>query len=322
MIRGALVSVLVLICTTIANETAYSGHGRYSLAPEQIADGVYVFWGQQEPLTSQNGGNILNTGFIVGRSSVLVIDTGPTQHYADEMIEAIRTITDLPIRNAIVTHHHPDHSFGIQRFKKNNTNVYMHTDSTSLLASEGPALLGFLELLIGVNWTTGTNIDKPTHNTSTIRSIDIGERVVKILPFIGGHTPGDLVVYDQKTRSLFAGDLVFHGRAATVPHANILTWLNHLDTLLDLGWDKLVPGHGPIVVDNIPFQELNSYLNFLRNTAMQSVKRGDTLAEALQTKIPTSFIKLATIKAEFQRSITSLFRKYEADDLDAPTSAY
>ena len=124
MIRGTLVSVSTLVCTILAISGAYSKHARYYLTPEQIADGVYVFWCLQEPLTRENGGNIANTGFIVGNKSVLVLDTGPTQLYAEEMIAAIRTVTNLPIRHAIVTHHHPDHAFGIQSFKKNNTNVF------------------------------------------------------------------------------------------------------------------------------------------------------------------------------------------------------
>ena len=124
MVRGALILVLVLVVTTVANKTVYTGYKRYTLAPEQIADGVYVFWGQQEPLAPGNGGNIVNTGFIIGQHSVLVIDTGPTKRYAEEMIETIRTITDLPIRHAIVTHHHPAHAYGIQSFKENNTDVY------------------------------------------------------------------------------------------------------------------------------------------------------------------------------------------------------
>ena len=322
MIRGALVAVSTLVCTVLAIAGAYSEHVRYSLTPEQIADGVYIFWVRQEPLTRENGGNIANTGFIVGNKSVLVLDTGPTQLYAEEMIAAIRTVTNLPIRHAIVTHHHPDHAFGIQSFKKDNTNVYMHPESRSLLANEGPILLGFLETLIGANWITGTKIDRPTHLIRTEKSIDVGGRIIKILPFASGHTPGDLVVYDQDTRALFVGDLVFHGRAATVPHANISIWLDHLDVLIKIDWDKLVPGHGPIVTDQIPFEELRSYLYFLEQTATESVERGDTLAETLQTEIPAPFNRLATVKAEFQRSITSLFRKLEAEDFKASLPAH
>ena len=320
MTRGAL--VLFLVSVIFGFTAAYAGHGSYSLTPQKIADGVYVFWGRQEPPTSENGGNIVNTGFIVGTNSVLVVDTGPTQHYAKEMIAAIRNITKLPIHTAVVTHHHPDHSFGIQHFKKNNAATYMHRGLKTLFANEGPILLGFLESLIGENWITGTKIDKPSHLIETEQAIDIGGRIVKIFPLVDGHTPGDLLVYDQETQILFAGDLVFHDRAATVPHANIPVWLEHLDTIRDLGWRKLVPGHGPVVTDQAPIEGLKAYLTFLQQTTMESIERGDTLAEVLQATIPVPFDKLATVQSEFQRSMTTLFRKFEAEAFGTSISDY
>ena len=305
--------VLFLVSVIFWPPNAGAGDGSYSLTPQKIDDGVYVLWGRQEPTTRENGGNIVNTGFIVGTNSVLVVDTGPTQQYADQMISAIRTITKLPVHTAVVTHHHPDHSFGIQHFKKNNAAIYMHRNLKTLFANEGPILLELLESLIGKTWVSGTKIGEPNHLIETEQTIDIGDRIVKILPLINGHTPGDLLVYDQKTQILFAGDLVFHERAASVPHANISVWLNHLDTIRELGWRKLVPGHGPMVTDQTPIEELKAYLTFLEKIATESIQRGDTLAEVLQTTIPTPFDKLATIQSEFQRSITSLFRKLESE---------
>ena len=312
MTRGTL--VLFLVSVVFEFTAAYAGSESYSLTPQKVADGVYVFWGHQEPATPENGGNIVNTGFIVGTNSVLVVDTGPTQRYAKEMIAAIRNISELPIRIAVVTHHHPDHSFGIQHFMKKNAATYMHRNLKTLLANEGPILLELLEGLTSKTWVSGTQIDEPNHLIETEQTIDIGGRIVKILPLVNGHTPGDLLVYDRDTQILFTGDLVFHERAATVPHANISVWLNHLDTIRDLGWHKLVPGHGPIVTDQTPIEELKAYLNFLEQTATESIQRGDTLAEVLQSRIPAPFDKLATIQIEFQRSMTSLFRKLESEE--------
>ena len=51
---------------------------RYKLEPDMIASGVFVFWGKQESFSRENGANIVNTGFIVGRDAILAIDTGPT----------------------------------------------------------------------------------------------------------------------------------------------------------------------------------------------------------------------------------------------------
>ena len=189
----------------------------------------------------------------------------------------------------------------------------MHRNLKTLFANEGPILLELLEGLIGKTWVTATKIDEPNHLIETEQTIDIGGRIITILPLINGHTPGDLLVYDQETQILFAGDLVFHERAASIPHANISVWLNHLDTIRDLGWRKLVPGHGPIVSDQTPIEELKAYLTFLEKIATESIQRGDTLAEVLQSTIPAPFDKLATIQFEFQRSMTSLFRKLESE---------
>ena len=142
--------ILLILAGAIACSTTKSTDAEavsYDLEPQMVASGVYVFWGKQEPFSRQNGANIVNTGFIVGEEAILVIDAGPTHLYSREMINAIRKISPLPIRFAVITHHHGDHSFGLQTYKKINTNVLMHPDAKALLAQEGSTLFGFLALL-------------------------------------------------------------------------------------------------------------------------------------------------------------------------------
>ena len=291
--------------------------GRYNLKPDMIAPNVFVFWGKQEAFSGENGANIVNTGFIVGKEAVLAIDTGPTRLYAEQMIEAVNTISPLPIRYAVITHHHGDHAFGLQTFKKNNINVLMHPEAKNLLAQEGPILFGYLENLIGLYWTTGTQVDLPTSLLKKERMIDLGQRPVLIIPYKGGHTPGDLVVYDVTTKTLFAGDLVFNGRAATIPHANIPTWLDHLDTLESQDWEFLVPGHGPVISKNQALDSTRTYLKFLLKTADEAISKGTTLAEIMTTVIPTPFDQLATINREFLRSMTTLFGQLEDEQFNS-----
>jgi len=292
----------------------------YGLQADEIADGVYVFWGLQENWNPQNGGNIVNTGFIVGDKEVLAIDTGPTKFYADEMISVIRSITDKPIRNAVITHHHPDHSFGLQRFKKVNARVMMHPGAKAGLRRDGETLIGFMEIAMGQGWMAGTEIDKPNKLIRQSQVFDLGGRTVSILPLEGGHTPGDVIVVDQKTGTLFAGDLVFNQRAPTVPHADVPLWLDHLGTLSAMDWQRLVPGHGPLVTDRTAFTVMEDYLEFLQQFAQDSVARGDTLADAMTSDIPDRFNGLSTLDIEFSRSMLSLFRKFETEDFDASIS--
>ena len=304
-----LMAAGAVACSVAASVNAWALS--YGLEPKMVAPGVYVFLGKQEPFSRQNGANIVNTGFIVGEELILVVDVGPTHLYAKEMIDAIGNISPLPIRFAVITHHHGDHAFGIQAFKKLNTNVLMHPDAKELLAQEGTTLFGFLEIQIGLDWTAGTQIDMPTSLIKTQRFIDLGQRPIIIKPYPKGHTSGDLVIYDVTTRTLFAGDLVFNGRAATIPHAHIPTWLDHLESLEKQEWDRLVPGHGPLLSKGQVLDSTRDYLEFLQSTANDAVSRGTTLAEIMTTKIPAPFDKLATVNSEYLRSMTTLFRQLE-----------
>ena len=289
----------------------------YRLEPEEIAPGVHVFHGTQEGYLARNGGNIVNTGFIVGARGVLAVDTGPTRLYAEQMIAAIRRVTDKPIRIAVVTHHHPDHSFGVRPFKRANARVLMHPAGWALLERDGPALLQFMQTLLADRWTSGTEVSRPSGWLRREKTFDLGDRAVRVVPLAGGHTPGDVIVFDEATGTLFAGDLVFRGRAPSVPHADIPVWLAHLDTLAAMDWRRLVPGHGPIVTDPSELAEMRDYLKYLEAFAQRAADEGQTLAETLEAEIPERFHGLAGLQVEFARSMNTLFRRFESEQFDA-----
>ncbi len=323
-LRFAVAQLLVvgLFIYTAFMGAAWARGSTYGLSPDEVAPGVYVLWGLQEQLTPRNGGNVVNIAFIVGDDAVLVVDTGPTQYYAEELIRVIRSITDKPIRQAVVTHHHFDHSYGMAAFKKINTPVLMHRNAAPLLARDGEAVLNFMTVVIGNQWTSRLKIVRPTQTTWREKTFNLGNRIVRVTPFEFGHTPGDLVVFDQATETLFASDLVFRNRAPSVPHANIDVWLQHLDRIATMRWRRLVPGHGPMVNDPDELADLRDYLGFLRDYAQAAARRGDTLAESIGEANLDQYKQLETVQIEFQRSMFTLFRQYEAEDLDSATPAY
>jgi glyoxylase-like metal-dependent hydrolase (beta-lactamase superfamily II) len=85
----------------------------YGLQPRQIADGVWLLEGSTENFTQNNGGNIVNSGFIVTDQGVLVIDSGPSKRYGEALRRAIARVTDKPVGMLLLTHHHPDHVPGL-----------------------------------------------------------------------------------------------------------------------------------------------------------------------------------------------------------------
>lgn len=309
--RRVIVIALAALWSALWASYAQSA-GDYRLVPNEVAPGVYVFWGANEPQTEANGARIANDGFIVGDTSVLVVDTGSTHRYGEQMIEAISKVTDLPVRHVVITHHHFDHAFGMSAFAERDIEIVMHQEAAKLLAFEGEEILRLVTDLIGPDWVEGTAIIAPTRTITEPEEFDLGDRVVTVTPFPNGHTPGDLAINDTKTRTLFAGDLVFIGRPSTVPHADVPTWQKHLDVIGEWGWQNLIPGHGVLVTAPEAVRAAQDYLAFLFDHTVCAFQQGDTAVEALMVDVPEPHKNLAMFETEFQRAVFQLFRKYEA----------
>jgi hypothetical protein len=63
----------------------------------RIADDTWVLVGRSEDFSLTNGGNIVNTAFIVTQAGVVVIDSGPSRAYGEQLKRAIARITDKPV---------------------------------------------------------------------------------------------------------------------------------------------------------------------------------------------------------------------------------
>mgnify|MGYP002757968199 FL=1 len=69
----------------------------YRLEPRQVAADTWVLEGRSENFSRDNGGNIVNTGFIVSEDGVVVIDSGPSLRYGQALRQAIAGVTDLSL---------------------------------------------------------------------------------------------------------------------------------------------------------------------------------------------------------------------------------
>src|SRR6266404_9123469 len=74
----------------------------------KVADGVYAAIAKPGGLASGNA------GFVVGDEGVLIFDTFLTPAALEELIGEIQTLTKLPIKFAVNSHYHLDHTGGNQ----------------------------------------------------------------------------------------------------------------------------------------------------------------------------------------------------------------
>ncbi|MDV7339343.1 quinoprotein relay system zinc metallohydrolase 1 [Terasakiella sp. A23] len=297
-----LCAALLCLMLSALSPTAKGADLTYNLDPQKIADGVYAFIGSTQHFNRNNGGNIVNTGFIVGETGVIVIDTGPSALYGREMRAAIRQVTPKPVTHIILTHHHPDHIFGTQAFV--GAEVLALAETRQAIDIEGEGLLENMYHMVG-DWMLGTELIKPTKSVLTSKDILAG-RSIQFIPF-NGHTAGDLTILDEKTGVLFAGDLVFHNRTATTPHAVLSIWIDALDNLADLTYSTIVPGHGPVENDGRSIRQTRDYLVWLQDTLQKAVSEGMEMTEVMRILRPIRFNALSLDKVEYHRSIAHLW---------------
>ncbi|MDX2424881.1 MAG: quinoprotein relay system zinc metallohydrolase 1 [Cycloclasticus sp.] len=299
-------SILCLFLMMLTTTCSLATNFDYQLKPIKVAQDTYVLEGKTEDFSFENGGNIVNTGFIVTPEGVVVIDTGPSLRYGQQMKKAIESITDKPINRVYLTHHHPDHFLGNQAFK--GTPIYALDTTLTSIKNEGAGFADNLYIMVG-DWMRGTEATKDGEVVKPGR-ITIGDHQLDILSY-SGHTSSDMVILDQTTGVIFAGDIVFNKRTLTTPHADIKKWLSTITELNKLSFKVLVPGHGPISLDKKVFSEMTAYLAWLENTIKGAVNNGLTMNEAMQLPIPKRFSSNAQLQQEYSRSVVHLYPFYE-----------
>lgn len=300
----------VLFAVLLAPTPAQAQPLDYGLQPRRIAEDVYVLIGRTEDFSRSNGGNVVNTAFVVAPEGVVVIDSGPSRLYGEQLRRAIAGVTTKPLLKVFNTHHHPDHYLGNQVFADTPTAALPATIAGQ--RGEGGAFAENLYRMAG-DWMKGTE-STPAREPVVPGPQLIGGREFELMLF-SGHTQGDLAILDRRSGVLFAGDLVFWNRAPTTPHADIATWLAALDRLEALPFRMMLPGHGEAVPDARGIVQTRSYLRWLDMALRSATERGEEMTELLAHPMPPELAGIPLSRLEFARSIAHLYRRYEAASL-------
>jgi quinoprotein relay system zinc metallohydrolase 2 len=245
----------------------------------EIADGIYARAGRIDVLFG--AGDIANTGFIVGTRCVAVIDTGGSVAEGRAIDDAIRRSTDVPVCFVINTHVHPDHILGNKAFDRDEVTFIGHAKLPRAMALRGDTYLQ--RAAEGAGGTPdAAQIVPPERTVASEVQLDLGGRTLTLHAHTTAHTDNDLTVLDERTGTLFAGDLVFLEHVPVLD-GSINGWLAELDTLMRGQATRVVPGHGPIdaawPAGGEPTAE---YLDDLRAATRQWIDDGGDLAEAQQ----------------------------------------
>ena len=189
-----------------------------------------------------------NSGFIVGDESVLVVDSRFSYNHARQLLEAIRSITDLPVSYLVNTHYHPDHVWGNSIFRAEGAIILARPETKIEMERFSPIYRDYyrdrkpdvFEMIKDVEPAL------PDSFVADELRLDLGGIEAVVTYFGPGHTAGDLVVAVPSRRIVFTGGLVSNGYHPNMGDqgADFENWLITLDRLDDAQPKIVVPGQG------------------------------------------------------------------------------
>ena len=233
-LRQAIGALALASATTVVAQQPPPGPPPVTLTVHPLRDGAYWVEGGRS-----------NTGFIVGKTGVIVFDAQMTSDGVGKELAAIAAITPRPVNQIIVSHADPDHVAGLS-FYPAGTPIVAHENARSEIVASAADPKGIP--FNGAAYKKLVDLPYRTIGESEATTIDgVPLRLIYVAP---AHTSGDLMVFLPAARVVYGGDVVLTntGRFPVIHFGgSSLGWIATMKAILALDADTYVPGHGPIV---------------------------------------------------------------------------
>jgi glyoxylase-like metal-dependent hydrolase (beta-lactamase superfamily II) len=245
-----------------------------------------------------SGGNIT---VQAGKDGVLLVDTEYPQ-LANKILEAVRKISDAPLRYIINTHYHADHTAGNEALRKAGSTVAGGNVAGDLgaAAAEGAQIIAHNNVLERMSAPTGKQSAAPAGAWPTDTFIGDEKKLwfnnegIEIIHIPNAHTDGDSIVFFRKSDVISTGDLFVtttYPIIDTAAGGTINGYLEALNRIVDLivpvygqeGGTLVIPGHGRLcdLGDVLNYREMAT---IVRDRVQNMIKKGMTLEQVKAAK--------------------------------------
>jgi len=292
MVSWLLVAA-VLALGGAAGRIAAQEPGSSGLSVVQLRSNFYLIGGA--------GGNIV---VQVGPEGVILVDSGSTEG-ADQVLAAIRRLTDLPIRYLINTSMDADHTGGNEKLAKAGLSILPGAVvagaglDDDVVSNFGRAsVLAHENVLARMSAPTGRQSPVPSAlwPTKTFNyhqySMYLNGEGIQVIHQPAAHTDGDTIVFFRRGDVIATGDIIDTTRWPVIDTkrgGSVQGELDALNRLMDmtvfnlpLQWKAdrtfLVPGHGH-VYDKLDLLEYRDAVTIVRDRVQDLIDEGKTLSQ-------------------------------------------
>jgi len=258
----------------ISVAVAQQDFSKVEIKATKVAGNIYMLEG--------SGGNI---GVCAGDDGIVIVDDQYAP-LANKIKEALKGISDKPLKFVINTHFHGDHTGGNVEFGTEAT-IIAHENVRKRLQEGGlppggakPAAKGALPVI--------------TFDDKT--AVHINGEDIRAVHFPHGHTDGDSVIFFKQANVVHMGDdFVTYGFPfVDVKSGGSISGMIAGDEKV-LGMlqpdTKIIPGHGPLSTP----AELRKFIDMLKETrtiVAEGMKQGKTVQELKDEHVLAKFDNL------------------------------
>jgi glyoxylase-like metal-dependent hydrolase (beta-lactamase superfamily II) len=248
----------VVVVIAVALALVYGYRRATELEVEEVTKDVHVITGF--------GGNV---GVLATDRGAVVVDTMTFRAQGARILAIAEQVGNGPVQALVNTHYHMDHTHGNPAFPS----------GMPIVASD--KTLAYLKVVDGDYWKGDAAGTLPNQTVRNEHELQVGGKTVRLIHPGRGHTDGDLVVLFVEDRVLHTGDLFFNGRYPNIDleaGGSVSEWVATIDRMLELDFDKVIPGHGP-VTDREGLKAFQTFMRQLAGVGEQAARNGWSLEQ-------------------------------------------
>jgi len=267
-----LLLLLFLSCPALAQ----MDFSKVEIKATKVAGSVYML----EGIGGFAGGNI---GVSVGDDGIVIVDD-QFSPLAEKIREALKGISDKPVRFVLNTHYHGDHTDGNRVWGEHSTiiaqtNVRKRLELKPANPQQPPMT------------KTGLPVITFDHDVT----VHLNGEDITALHYPSGHTDGDSVIYFTQSNVVHMGDDFFNGVYPFIDlkaGGSVKGEITAVEAVIaKLKPDtRVIAGHGPLGT----VEDLKKYRDMLADCAAlvdAAIKQGKTLDQMKQEKILAKYDK-------------------------------